>query len=116
MSLEYYKCKKCGERRVKLYASIPDLCPDCQRKEDYQNAEDKKNKVSKVRVWWIPQLPSKNPFYVDVPDIKTGKMVCDILANYDTYQYENRIKPDYCNTGGVQTFEDGEWVDIDEED
>jgi hypothetical protein len=37
-----------------------------------------------------------------------------ILAQYDLFQLENRIKPDYANAGGVEVFWDsgkgGEWV------
>lgn len=36
----------------------------------------------------------------------------DVLADYDQFQFENRIKPDYCNMGGLlMVDDDGEWVD-----
>lgn len=28
----------------------------------------------------------------------------DILAAYDAYQLQNRIKPDYCNAGGLEIY------------
>ena len=36
-----------------------------------------------------------------------------MLSAYDGFQYENRIKPDYCNTGGLQVFDEDkqEWID-----
>jgi hypothetical protein len=34
------------------------------------------------------------------------------LAAYDLFQLKNNIKPDYCNAGGVQIFdeEENDWV------
>ena len=42
-----------------------------------------------------------------------------VLADYDAFQYENKIKPDYSNVGGLQMFDttddtdsvEGSWVD-----
>lgn len=67
------------------------------------------------RVWWVPQVPMK-AFVYEVPDQETAELVVDILAQYDLFQFENRIKPDYCNAGGIQAWEDGEWVEVPEED
>lgn len=64
----------------------------------------------KLRVWWIPQVPMK-AFYVPVENLVEAKLLLDTLANYDLFQYENRVKPDYCNAGGLHVFEDGEWID-----
>lgn len=72
----------------------------------------------KMRVWWIPQLPMK-AFTVDIENIQEGVKVINILADYDKFQYENKIKPDYCNTGGIEVFDttdktassEGSWVD-----
>lgn len=61
-----------------------------------------------LRVWWIPQVPGK-PFNVDVANIREAKLLLKALANYDIFQYENRIKPDYCNAGGLQTWDGKEW-------
>lgn len=57
----------------------------------------------KLRVWWIPQVPMK-AFRVDVESTKEAKKLLDVLANYDIFQYENKIKPDYSNTGGLETY------------
>jgi hypothetical protein len=42
----------------------------------------------------------------------------DTLARYDQFQYDNRIKPDYANTGGLQEWneEEKEWWDWYDED
>lgn len=68
--------------------------------------------MSKMRVWHIPQVPMKG-FYVPVESAEEGKKVMDVLAAYDLFQLENNIKPDYCNTSGLQVFnkEDQEWED-----
>jgi hypothetical protein len=71
--------------------------------------------MSKLRVWWIPQVPMR-PFHVEVADIKEAKKMLDVLARYDAFQLENNIKPDYCNTGGLECFEDGEWCNWYSED
>jgi len=76
-----------------------------------------------LRVWWIPQIPMK-AFHVYVKNICEAKLLLNALAGYDEFQYKNNIKPDYCNVGGVEIFEDGEWCtwynedgyDIDEVD
>jgi hypothetical protein len=69
----------------------------------------------KLRVWWIPQVPGK-PFVVEVDTVTEGVLVMDTLARYDMFQFENNIKPDYCNAGGLGMYENDEWVDwFDEE-
>jgi hypothetical protein len=68
----------------------------------------------KLRVWWIPQVPM-NPFHHAVKNIEEAKLLLDALAEYDLFQLENHIKPDFCNVGGLEVFEgeDGwcEWYD-----
>ena len=68
--------------------------------------------MSNLRVWWVPQIPMKL-FYVPVNTVEEGKKVLDILAAYDAFQLENNVKPDYCNTGGLEMFseEENEWND-----
>ena len=68
-----------------------------------------------LRVWWCPQVPC-NTFFVSVATKEEGERICEVLASYDMFQLVNRIKPDYCNTGGIQVFEDGEWLDCEDED
>lgn len=65
-----------------------------------------------IKVWWIPQLPMK-PFEVIVSSFTIAHVLLNTLANYDLFQFENRIKPDYSNMGGVQVFKDGQWEDFD---
>lgn len=72
----------------------------------------------KLRVWWIPQIPMK-PFHVPVSSVEEGVKIMNVLSDYDAFQFENRIKPDYSNVGGLQVFDpsddtdapSGSWVD-----
>lgn len=75
-----------------------------------------------LKVWWIPQVPGK-PFEVGVDSVPEGVKIMHILAQYDLFQYEHNIKPDYCNAGGIVQWDedsDGEgnpgWVDWYDED
>ena len=68
---------------------------------------------NKLRVWWVPQLGAGKTFYVPVESVEEAKKVMDILAAYDQFQYDNDIKPDYCNAGGLEMRdeESQEWND-----
>lgn len=73
-----------------------------------------------LKVWWIPQVPMK-AFDTPVLTIEEGRKICDVLAAYDQFQYENRVKGDYCNVGGVSFshpgIENGDCFDVpDDED
>jgi hypothetical protein len=71
-----------------------------------------------LRVWWIPQIPMK-AFFVPVANVVEAKVLLDALAEYDKFQFENRIKPDYSNSGGLHVFDvnddhdgpEGSWYD-----
>jgi len=78
---------------------------------------------TKLQVWWIPQVPGK-PFVVDVDSVAEGVKIMNVLADYDKFQFDNNIKPDYSNAGGLNMWDedsDGEgtpgWVSwYDDED
>lgn len=67
-------------------------------------------KEGDLKVWWIPQVPGK-PFEVPVKDTDAAILLMNTLADYDLFQLNNNIKPDYCNAGGLVVFECGEWCD-----
>lgn len=76
-----------------------------------------KPKVGDLQVWWIPQIPMKS-FTVPVKDVEQAIFLLDTLAQYDIFQYENNVKGDYCNVGGLSVWDadsDGDgnpgWVD-----
>ena len=72
-------------------------------------------KMQQLKVWWIPQVPGKS-FEVPVSTVAEGVKILNVLAAYDSFQFENKIKPDYCNVGGLSMLEDGEWCDWYDED
>lgn len=70
--------------------------------------------TGQYKLWHIPQVPGK-PFEVESNDLPYLAKLQDKLAEYDLFQYENRIKPDYSNISGIcRRDEDGEWTDVDE--
>ena len=66
----------------------------------------------KLQVWWIPQVPGKQ-FTTSVDSVEEGVKIMDVLAFYDIFQFENNIKPDYCNAGGLVMWDEDreEWED-----
>ena len=75
-------------------------------------------KNGQLKVWWIPQVPMK-AFEVLVDNINEAGLLLDTLADYDLFQFENKVKPDYCNAGGLMIWDDNmdpdengeKWVD-----
>ena len=63
-----------------------------------------------LQVWHIPQVPGTS-FDVSVASPAEAVRIMAILADYDIFQFEQKIKPDYNSAQGLQVFEDGEWVD-----
>ncbi len=64
----------------------------------------------KMRVWHIPQIPVK-AFHVPVKSPDEAVIMLNALADYDIFQLENNIKPDYFNAQGLEVFEDDEWIE-----
>lgn len=76
---------------------------------------------AEFRVWWNPQVGTGSvTFFYQVMSIEEGRILCDVLARYDAFQYENNIKPDYSNAGGVSwkhpDHTSAEWHDIEDPD
>jgi hypothetical protein len=73
--------------------------------------------IGDLKVWYVPQIPMEG-FEVAVPDLRTAKLVLDALCAFSLFEFENRVKPDYADTGGVVRYEEGddgpEWFDVDE--
>jgi hypothetical protein len=76
-----------------------------------------------LRLCWYPQMPCK-PFISTASSAKEIKILRETLANYDLFQFENQIKPDYCNMGVVERFDpedtedspEGTWVEVDDDE
>ena len=62
-------------------------------------------KDKQLRVWWIPQVPM-DPFYVLVNNLQEAKLLIDTLGRYDAFEFDNKVKPDYSNTGGLQIWDE----------
>jgi len=72
--------------------------------------------MSTYKVWYVPQLPMK-AFEVEVEDIATARTVLNTLERFSLFEYEERVKPDYADAGGICVRDmDGDWVDADEFD
>lgn len=69
--------------------------------------------MSKLRVWWMPQVGIGKTFYIPVETVEEGKKVMDVLGTYDLFQLQNNVKPDYVNAGGLEMWdeEEEEWRD-----
>lgn len=70
--------------------------------------------VGALRVWWIPQVPM-NPFLASVANSDEAKLLLKTLADYDIFQFENNVKPDYSNAGGLEQFDGEEWTEWENE-
>lgn len=77
------------------------------------NLQNWRAKEVELRVYRIPQVGVDATFYVPVSTPEEAYRIIGVLSAYDGFQYENRIKPDYCNTGGLQVFDEDEqeWID-----
>lgn len=67
------------------------------------------------RVSHVPQVPGK-VFVVPSRDREDAYRIRDMLCEYDLFQYDERIKPDYCNASMVEVLIGGEWCDVEVED
>ncbi|MGD1416431.1 hypothetical protein [Bacillus stercoris] len=65
----------------------------------------------RLRVAHIPQVPMK-AFHVEVKNLEEAKLLFDVFADYDLFQLENNVKPDYANATFLEEFdeEENEWV------
>lgn len=68
--------------------------------------------MQQLRVWWIPQVPMP-AMRVEVDNFVEAKLLLNTLATYDRFQYENHVKGDYCNAGGLEIYapDEDDWVD-----
>jgi hypothetical protein len=72
--------------------------------------------TQQLKVWWKPQIPCAS-FEVPVKTIEEAKLLLRTLALYDIFQFEHRIKPDYCNAGGLLVLDEiYGWIDWEDDD
>lgn len=76
-----------------------------RNKERFNNPQ-----IGDLRIWWIPQVPM-SPFYWPLKGgtkeeiVENAGNILDMLAEYDMWQLENNIKPDFSNVGGLEIYE-----------
>lgn len=74
---------------------------------------------AEFRVWWVPQIPMEG-FQHPAPDFASARFLANALGQYDLFQFENNVKPDYCNMGGVEwrhpLVTEGAWESLDDDD
>ena len=63
----------------------------------------KEHEIGDLQVWWIPQVPME-AFTVNVNSVIDGAKILHVLAQYDIFQYEHNVKPDYYNVGGLRRW------------
>jgi hypothetical protein len=72
-----------------------------------------------MRICWTPQMPME-PFTYPVPDMETASLLLDVLAQYDRFQFQHKVKPDHAKSGGAEwrhpVLTGGEWVEFDPDD
>ena len=64
-------------------------------------------KTSEVKVWHVPQIPM-DAFTVECETLDEAWKIVNVLAQYDLFQYDNNIKPDYSNASGVVYWNEAE--------
>lgn len=88
------------------------MCKYCDNLEAtyFEGAND-----GELRVWHIPQAPM-GAFHYPVASVQEAILLLNCLAQYDLFQFEHDVKPDYSNAQGLEVFEDGEWIEYYDED
>ena len=56
------------------------------------------------------------PFEQDYETSEAAEIALDAIANYTLDLHEKSLMPDHSNTGLVMKLEDGEWIEIDEDE
>jgi hypothetical protein len=72
-------------------------------------------KKGDLKVWWIPQVPMK-AFEYKVNSVQEAFVLLDALALYDLFQLENKIKPDFCNAGGLLVYDEDNSFEIEDDE
>lgn len=73
--------------------------------------------MKQLKVLHIPQVPG-TPFEVPVSSVEEGVIMMDTLARYDQFQFDQNVKPDFCNASFLVQWdeENQEWEDWYDED
>ena len=66
-----------------------------------------------VRVQHIPQVPGE-PFIVHTMTTEQAEFIVDVLAEYDLFQFEQGIKPDYSNVSWIDVWDGEAWEEYED--
>ena len=64
--------------------------------------------VQQLRVYHNCQVGAVPNFYIEVSSIEEAWLIMNILWEYDEFQFNNNVKPDYCNITGLEVFNEEE--------
>lgn len=73
-----------------------------------------------LRIWYVPQVPM--PAYTrSIESVEEGFKTLEVIYELAIFEFENKVKPDFCNMGVVARYEiDGaggfDWYDVDEDE
>jgi hypothetical protein len=83
----------------------------------YSQPQIEPTPTQKLRVYWLPQIPCK-PFRVPVESVEQAVFLMRTLADYDRFQLEHWIKPDYSSLGGLEVWDEAEqdWLEWENDD
>lgn len=72
--------------------------------------------LNKFKAWYIPQVPMK-AFEVERGTAVEAQAALDLITAFSIFEFENKVKPDYSDTGGVAEWDETEqeWIDHDPE-
>jgi len=73
--------------------------------------------MAKFKAWYIPQVPM-HPFEVERPTAVEAQAALDLITDFSIFEFENKVKPDYSDAGGVEEWDetDQEWFDLEPEE
>ena len=97
------------------------ICDECKGKgcELCKNTGYEIDENMKLRIWHMPQIGVKDcTFNVNVKNVDEAAKLLNTLWDYDNFQFEKRLKPDFSNASGLEYFdkEDKEWQEYYDEE
>lgn len=71
--------------------------------------------MSEFRMWYIPQIPMP-PFTREFDTAREAQAALDLIFAFSFFEFENRVKPDYTDAGGIEIWDEdaAEWGDYDD--
>lgn len=71
--------------------------------------------MNKFKMWYIPQMPMK-AFEFKTDTSAEALAALDLITDFSIFEYDNNVKPDYCDMSGISQWDETEqeWFDYDE--